>query len=77
MASDLTEISNTLWSTADKLRANSGIMAAEYARPVLGLLSLRHADERSDAVGALTAARLANQRQRRGDQIGYPGRRRR
>ena len=50
MASDLTEISSTLWSTADKLRANSGIMPAEYARPVLGLLFLRHADERFAAI---------------------------
>jgi hypothetical protein len=50
MASDLTEISNTLWSAADKLRPNSGIRPAEYTRPVLGLLFLRHADERFAAI---------------------------
>ena len=46
MASDLTEIGNTLWNAADRLRANSGIRPADYARPVMGLLFLRHADER-------------------------------
>ncbi|WP_245307826.1 type I restriction-modification system subunit M N-terminal domain-containing protein [Hoeflea sp. IMCC20628] len=41
MADDLKTISDKLWSTAEKLRANSGILPAEYARPVLGLLFLR------------------------------------
>src|SRR3954468_19623156 len=33
-----------LWSAADELRANSGLKAAEYAPPVLGLIFLRFAD---------------------------------
>ncbi|MBN9331913.1 type I restriction-modification system subunit M N-terminal domain-containing protein, partial [Devosia sp.] len=43
---DLSVISGKLWTAADKLRANSGILPSEYARPVLGLLFLRHAEER-------------------------------
>lgn len=50
MATDLKTVSDKLWSTAEKLRANSGILPAEYARPVLGLLFLRHADERFSEV---------------------------
>ena len=33
-----------LWAAADELRANSGLSAAQYARPVLGLIFLRFAD---------------------------------
>lgn len=33
-----------LWEAADQLRANSGLKAAEYAQPVLGLIFLRFAD---------------------------------
>jgi type I restriction enzyme M protein len=57
MADDLKTISDQLWTTADKLRANSGILPAEYARPVLGLLFLRHADERFTEVEAKLAPR--------------------
>ncbi|MBY3393570.1 SAM-dependent DNA methyltransferase [Rhizobium laguerreae] len=57
MAADLKTISDKLWTTADKLRANSGILPAEYARPVLGLLFLRHADERFTEVEARLAPR--------------------
>lgn len=57
MAADLKTISDKLWTTADKLRANSGILPAEYARPVLGLLFLRHADERFSEVEAKLSPR--------------------
>lgn len=57
MTSNLSEISDKLWNTADKLRANSGILPAEYARPVLGLLFLRHAEERFAEVEAKLAPR--------------------
>jgi type I restriction-modification system DNA methylase subunit len=53
MASDLAKIGNTLWNAADRLRANSGIRPADYARPVMGLLFLRHADERFTKVDYL------------------------
>lgn len=33
-----------LWSAADQLRANSGLTAAQYSQPVLGLIFLRFAD---------------------------------
>ena len=46
MATDLKTISDKLWTTADKLRANSGVRPADYARPVMGLLFLRHAEEK-------------------------------
>lgn len=46
MASDLSVIENQLWKAADQLRANAGILPSQYARPVLGLLFLRYADER-------------------------------
>lgn len=46
MASDLREIDDQLWKTADQLRANAGLMPSEYTRPVLGLLFLRYAEAR-------------------------------
>ena len=46
MATDLGELQNKLWETADQLRANSGLRASEYASPVLGLIFLRYADDR-------------------------------
>ena len=33
-----------LWAAADELRANSGLSAAQYSQPVLGLIFLRFAD---------------------------------
>ena len=33
-----------LWDAADQLRANSGLNAAQYSTPVLGLIFLRFAD---------------------------------
>lgn len=50
MATDLAVIEAQLWKVADQLRANSGIKPSEYARPVLGLLFLRYADERFSEV---------------------------
>lgn len=35
-----------LWEAADQLRANSGLTAAQYSQPVLGLIFLRFADAR-------------------------------
>lgn len=40
----LKNLKNTLWETADQLRANSGLKATEYAEPILGLIFLRFAD---------------------------------
>src|ERR1700704_2540140 len=35
-----------LWEAADQLRANSGLTAAQYSQPVLGLIFLRFAEVR-------------------------------
>ncbi len=43
------QIETELWEAADQLRANSKLTAAEYSMPVLGLIFLRHADNRFKA----------------------------
>lgn len=40
----LKNLKDTLWTTADLLRANSGLKSTEYAEPILGLIFLRFAD---------------------------------
>ncbi len=40
----LKNLRDTLWTTADQLRANSGLKSTEYAEPILGLIFLRFAD---------------------------------
>jgi type I restriction enzyme M protein len=40
------QLENELWEAADQLRANSKLTAAEYSMPVLGLIFLRHAENR-------------------------------
>lgn len=40
----LKALKDTLWTTADQLRANSGLKATEYAEPILGLIFLRFAE---------------------------------
>ena len=46
---NLQQLENELWEAADQLRANSRLTAAEYSMPVLGLIFLRHADNRFKA----------------------------
>lgn len=43
------QLENELWEAADQLRANSKLTAAEYSMPVLGLIFLRHGDNRFKA----------------------------
>lgn len=50
MTNPLGEVERRLWEAADNLRANSGLRSQEYSAPVLGLLFLRFADERFEAV---------------------------
>jgi len=38
---DIYEIADRLWETADELRANSHLKAAEYSIPLLGLIFLK------------------------------------
>lgn len=44
------QLENDLWEAADQLRANSKLTASEYAMPVLGLIFLRHATTRFNAL---------------------------
>jgi type I restriction enzyme M protein len=46
MTTSLHLLEKELWEAADQLRANSKLTAAEYSMPVLGLIFLRHADNR-------------------------------
>lgn len=39
-------LENRLWEAADQFRANSGLTAAQYSQPVLGLIFLRFAEVR-------------------------------
>jgi len=39
-------LENRLWDAADQFRANSGLSAAQYSQPVLGLIFLRFAEAR-------------------------------
>src|SRR5690242_4579195 len=43
---DIYAAADRLWETADELRANSHLKAAEYSIPVLGLIFLKFADSR-------------------------------
>ncbi|HZL17844.1 MAG TPA: class I SAM-dependent DNA methyltransferase [Polyangia bacterium] len=60
MPSDLSMIENHLWRAADQLRANAGLLPSQYARPVLGLLFLRYADERFSAIEKRLAPRAGS-----------------
>lgn len=46
---NIQQLENELWEAADQLRANSKLTASEYSMPVLGLIFLRHADNRFKA----------------------------
>jgi type I restriction enzyme M protein len=43
---DIYDIADRLWETADELRANSHLKAGDYSIPVLGLIFLKFADSR-------------------------------
>ncbi len=49
---DIYDVADRLWETADELRANSHLKAAEYSIPVLGLIFLKFADSRFSQVEA-------------------------
>jgi type I restriction enzyme M protein len=60
---DIYDIATHLWETADELRANSHLKAAEYAIPVLGLIFLKFADRRFTQMEAQLAGRSTGRRQ--------------
>ena len=43
---DLKRLEETLWKSADTLRANSDLKSSEYSTPVMGLIFLKFADNR-------------------------------
>lgn len=63
-------LENRLWSAADELRANSGLTAAQYSQPVLGLIFLRFADVKFAARRAELEKTATG---RRGPRVNDPG----
>jgi type I restriction enzyme M protein len=61
-----------LWDAADQFRANSGLKAAEYSTPVLGLIFLRFADARFGAQRTKLEAASAGASSRRGSRVDEP-----
>jgi type I restriction enzyme M protein len=51
-----------LWDAADQVRANSGLSAAQYSQPVLGLIFLRFAEARFSARRAALEKQAAGSR---------------
>ena len=47
---DFSQVEKDLWEAADQLRANSNLASSEYFMPLLGVIFLRHATNRFDAV---------------------------
>lgn len=43
---ELKNLKDTLWQSADTLRADSGLKSSEYATPILGLIFLRFAEQK-------------------------------
>lgn len=46
LSEQLKDLEQTLWQTADTLRANSDLKSSEYSTPVLGLIFLKFADNK-------------------------------
>src|SRR6266480_3779499 len=59
---DIYDVADRLWATADELRANSHLKAAEYSIPVLGLIFLKFADSRFTEAEAELAGRSSVRR---------------
>lgn len=60
---DIYDVADRLWETADELRANSHLKAAEYAIRVLGLIFLKFADSRfTELEAALAGTSTGRQR---------------
>ena len=63
-------LENRLWAAADELRANSGLTAAQYSQPVLGLIFLRFAEVRFLMQRAVLEKQAAGRR--RGSRVDDP-----
>lgn len=64
-AEQLKQLEDNLWKAADKLRADSGLKAGEYATPILGLIFLRFASIRYNKVKSEIKAQLEAQQNSR------------
>lgn len=64
-AEQLKQLEENLWSAADKLRADSGLKASEYATPILGLIFLRFASIRYNKVKPEIEKELKDQKGKR------------
>ncbi len=63
---NIAQLESALWETADQLRANSNLQASEYCIPVLGIIFLRHANNRYEAAAkAIEAEQVAGTMPRR------------
>lgn len=60
------ELEKRLWAAADSLRANTGLTAQEYSRPILGLIFLKYAEYRFTQAKA-KIEQQASSRRRGGD----------
>ena len=60
---DIYGVAEHLWETADELRANSHLKAAEYSIPVLGLIFLKFADSRFTQAEAELAGKSTGRRE--------------
>jgi hypothetical protein len=58
----LSRLEADLWEAADQLRANSKLTSSEYCMPVLGIIFLRHATNRFEAVTRQIEADQASDR---------------
>jgi type I restriction enzyme M protein len=56
-----------LWSAADSLRANTGLTAQEYSRPILGLIFLKYAEFRFTQAKVRIEAKGSSRRRGTGD----------
>lgn len=75
---ELKQLEDDLWEAVDQLRANSTPAAGEYSMPVLGLIFLRHATTRFDAllpelIKIIPARNSGALRAGRTHQTGFPG----
>jgi type I restriction enzyme M protein len=61
------ELEKRLWSAADSLRANTGLTAQEYSRPILGLIFLKYAEFRFTQAKQRLDANISSRRRGSGD----------
>lgn len=61
------ELEKRLWAAADSLRANTGLTAQEYSRPILGLIFLKYAEYRFTLAKNRLVEQASSRRRGNGD----------